>query len=82
MSTSKENESKACNCSIPVIATILILFSIFDSGFAVLMGSFAEVLMELSHRVYQHGTAMNIGKFFNTISGCCRSLPGVDSPFH
>ena len=69
MSTSKENESKACNCSIPVIATILILFSIFDSGFAVLMGSFAEVLMELSHRVYQHGTAMNIGKFFNTISG-------------
>ena len=69
MSTTNENESKACHCWIPVIATILILFSIFDSGFAILMGSFAEVLMELSHRVYQHGTAMDIGKFFNTISG-------------
>ena len=54
MSTTKESESKACSCWIPVVATILILFSVFDSGFAIVMGSFAEVLMELSHRVYQH----------------------------
>ena len=74
MSTTKENTSNACNCWIPVVATILILFSIFDSGFAVLMGSFAEVLMELSHRVYQHGTAMDVGKFFNTISGGAVSI--------
>ena len=39
MSTTNENESKACHCWIPVIATILILFSIFDSGFAILMDS-------------------------------------------
>ena len=25
--------------------------------------------MELSHRVYEHGTAMHVGKFFSTISG-------------
>ena len=69
MSATEFNRNKDCTCWIPVVATILILFSIFDSGFAILMGSFAEVLMELSHRVYEHGAAMNIGKFFNTISG-------------
>ena len=69
MSMTQKTQSNPCSCWIPVVATILILFSVFDSGFAILMGAFAEVLMELSHRVYEHGTAMNIGKFFNTISG-------------
>ena len=74
MSTTEKNDSKACDCWIPIVATILILFSIFDSGFAILMGSFAEVLLELSHKVYEHGTAMHIGKFFNTISGGSLSI--------
>ena len=74
MSTTEKNDSKACDCWIPVVATILILFSIFDSGFAILMGSFAEVLLELSHKVYEHGTAMHIGKFFNTNSGGSLSI--------
>lgn len=69
MSSAKKADSKNCKCWIPVVATILILFSIFDSAFAILMGTFAEVLMELSHRVYEHGTAMHVGKFFSTISG-------------
>ncbi len=69
MSTSRENDSIDCRCWIPVLATILILFSIFDSGFAILMGSFAEVLMGISHRIYEHGAAMHVGKFFNVISG-------------
>ena len=69
MSTPKGGTSNSCQCWIPVVATVLILFSIFDSGFAILMGSFAELLLELSHRVHAHGAEMSIGKFFSTISG-------------
>jgi hypothetical protein len=69
MSTPKGSTSNSCHCWIPVVATVLILFSIFDSGFAILMGSFAEVLLELSHRVHEHGAAMKVGKFFSAITG-------------
>tara|TARA_B100001059_G_C17703721_1_gene511551 strand:- start:188 stop:760 length:573 start_codon:yes stop_codon:yes gene_type:complete len=74
MTTRNETESNACSCWIPVIATMIILLAIFDSGFAILMGAFAEVLMQLSHKVYEHGTAMDIGAFFHTITGGSLSI--------
>ena len=60
---------KECLCWIPVLATVLILFSLFDIGFGITMGSFADELAELGDEVSSQPTGMRLAKVFRTISG-------------
>lgn len=58
-----------CHCWIPVLATVLILFSAFDIGFGIAFGSFADELAELGEQVESEKTGMRVANIFRTLSG-------------
>ena len=68
MSDSKVSR-KECMCWIPVLATVMILFSAFDIGFGVTMGSFADELMDLGEEVSSQKTGLRVARVFRTLSG-------------
>ncbi|MEE2681658.1 MAG: hypothetical protein VX641_04725 [Planctomycetota bacterium] len=51
------------------MATMLILFGLFDSGLSLVMGGLATELDALRREVADSATDMHIGKFFNVVSG-------------
>lgn len=67
--TDSGNDRKNCLCWIPVIATMLILLSMLDFGFAVSMGSLADELMELKEQVASQTTEMRVAGAFRSLSG-------------
>ena len=69
MTTQRTATEHGCRCWIPVIATMLILLGLFDSGLSLVMGGLATELDSLREQVEDSATDMHIGKFFNVISG-------------
>lgn len=63
-----EHSGNGCRCWISVLATVFILFSIFDIGFGVLSGSVADAIAELGDEVSSEKTGMRIAKVFRTLT--------------
>ena len=66
MSTTNRNE---CKCWIPVLGTVLVLFSLFDMMFSFGLASFAEQLAAMSNEVEAHKTSLGFANVFTHLTG-------------
>ncbi|MCH2064833.1 MAG: hypothetical protein MK194_14055 [Roseibacillus sp.] len=58
-----------CHCWIPVLATVLILFSLFDAGFSAVLGVINVELQSLQEQVEQGGTRLKVAGFLSHVTG-------------
>lgn len=59
----------ACHCWMPVMAALLIVISLSDCGLAIVLGSLADVVHDVSSQVEDRHTEMRIAGFFSTMTG-------------
>ena len=65
----KQSANNTCHCWIPVLATILILFSLFDAGLSLVFGMVNAELISLQQQVEQGGTQLKVAGFLSNITG-------------
>ena len=64
-----EHDKNTCHCWIPVLATVLILFSLFDAGYSMVLGMINGELISLQEQVEQGGTQLKVAGFLSNITG-------------
>ena len=64
-----QSNNDSCHCWIPVLATVVILFSIFDAGVSAVLGMVNGELISLQQQVEEGGTRLKVAGFLSSITG-------------